>query len=1048
MSDPQTSTPNELLDGLLGDFLDESDQLLTQLNERLLQLDEWVRELDDRHDQTCDPNLLNEMFRAAHSLKGLSAMLGLTDINNLTHKIENVFDAARKNELTVNGDVTELIFRGLDHLSALIDLLKQPGGEPVDCNIVVDAIRCLLQTAGVERAQSSQADAEKAMQADPPQESPATAEGGKGGRHLLCEAPDGRAPTEGRSRQEVPAPLPLDGDPWENVQDEDEIPEKYLSIFIDETEAGLDALTSTLLVLEGGGDGNDLKGLVGAVHKIKGSAAAIGLNRIAKLAHLMEDLLEELIESSASLSAATTDVLLKCTDALQRNVSQLKQGTVDSDPFGELAADLLHARSGLSAADVQEPVNNGGQPSLAPSAFAADSDQDLVTVKADGPHSPASQRTTYAGEVRFEPAFPASGLKARLIYEKLAKLGEMTACDPPPEQLDEMEQVDVFRFRLATDQPLEAIRDRVRVAGVLETSIEPVDGMSADDRRSSSDATDSNIPPSMPENGATAESSSSAAGRTAGQATPDAARVAPRTTAGSSSPAGDAHGQTSAGTSRQTDAPQRPTETVRVDIDRLDHLMDLAGQLVINKAQFTQIGDKLRTAMGTKKSAQALNRVSAELDRMGGQMTLRLDGEHSPGALEALRAHVRRIQKELEPLCREVQDLSRAHDFVEDLFEAIHQLGRVSDGIQQSVMDTRMVPIGPLFARFKRVVRDITRSTGKQARLEIRGENTELDKRMIDELGDPLVHLVRNSVDHGIESPEVRLAAGKPREGTVTLEAFHRGNSIVIEVRDDGQGLDAERILRKCLEKGLLTKADAEKLTTQQIYQKIWEPGLSTAEKVTEVSGRGMGMDIVKSKIEELSGTAEIMSLPGQGTTITIKLPLTLAILPSLMVEIGKDVFAIPMECVVEIVSVAQSRLNSVQGRQMANVRGRVVSLLRLDDLLAFHDGRTPHAPREVQPGEPHAEREEYNRTAQREECNRTAETTLVIVGGVGEQVGLVVDRVIGEEDVVIKSIAENYQNVRGIAGASVLGDGRISLILDIAGLLEIVSKKAACSTH
>ena len=330
-----------------------------------------------------------------------------------------------------------------------------------------------------------------------------------------------------------------------------------------------------------------------------------------------------------------------------------------------------------------------------------------------------------------------------------------------------------------------------------------------------------------------------------------------------------------------------------------------------------------------------MNKVSAELDRMGGQIALRLDGEHSAGVLEGIRSHVRRIQNELEPLRREVQAFSQAHEFVEDLFEAIHQLGRVSDGIQQSVMDTRMVPIGPLFARFKRVVRDITRSTGKQARLEIRGENTELDKRMIDELGDPLVHLVRNSVDHGIESPEVREAAGKPREGTVTLDAFHRGNSIVIEVRDDGKGLDADRILRKCLEKGLVTKADAEKMTTQQIYQKIWEPGLSTAEKVTEVSGRGMGMDIVKSKIEELSGTADINSVPGQGTTITIKLPLTLAILPSLMVEIRGDVFAIPMEAVVEIVSVARNQLSSVQGRQMASVRGRVVSLLRLGDLLA-----------------------------------------------------------------------------------------------------------------
>ena len=370
---------------------------------------------------------------------------------------------------------------------------------------------------------------------------------------------------------------------------------------------------------------------------------------------------------------------------------------------------------------------------------------------------------------------------------------------------------------------------------------------------------------------------------------------------------------------------------------------------------------------------------------MGGQIAMRLDGEHSASMLEGVRSHVRRIQNELEPLRREVQTFSQAHEFVEDLFEAIHQLGRVSDGIQQSVMDTRMVPIGPLFARFKRVVRDITRSTGKQARLEIRGENTELDKRMIDELGDPLVHLVRNSVDHGIEPPDVREAAGKPREGTVTLDAFHRGNSIVIEVRDDGKGLDADRILRKCLEKGLVTKADAEKMTTQQIYQKIWEPGLSTAEKVTEVSGRGMGMDIVKSKIEELSGAADIDSVPGQGTTITIKLPLTLAILPSLMVEIRGDVFAIPMEAVVEIVSVARDQLSSVQGRQMASVRGRVVSLLRLGDLLA---STAPAAPGRPDP----------------------SETTLVIVGEAGEEVGLAVDRVIGEEDVVIKSIAENYR--------------------------------------
>ena len=766
------------------------------------------------------------------------------------------------------------------------------------------------------------------------------------------------------------------------MRDEGEIPQKYLSIFIDESEASLDGLTSTLLSLDSGGNRDDLKNLMGTAHKIKGSAASIGLNRIAKLAHLMEDVLQDLTETHGSLSTGVADVFLKCTDALQRYVAELKQGSPHSDHFGQLASELLAARSGNSVLET----------------FG---------------------KTTYVGKVTFEPSLPAVGLKASLIYEKLAKLGEVSECDPRPESFDEIEQLDCLRFRLITDQPLQAVKDRLRVAGVLEASVEPAGAtFVAPDDNGATEVTSPGFLVAGEGPGALNPRPNSTE---AAAEQPAAASSAPPTP-GIAKAKSAQEGEPRPASGCPTDAGQRPTETVRVDIDRLDHLMDLAGQLVINKAQFVQIGDKFRGTLGCKHSEQALNKVSTELDRMGSQIALRLDGEQSAAVLEGIRSHVRRIQNELEPLRREVEAFSRARDVVEDLFEAIHQLGRVSDGIQQSVMDTRMVPIGPLFARFKRVVRDITRSNGKQARLEIRGENTELDKRMIDELGDPLVHLVRNSVDHGIESPEVREAAGKPREGTVTLDAFHRGNSIVIEVRDDGKGLDADRILRKCLEKGLVTKADADKMTTQQIYQKIWEPGLSTAEKVTEVSGRGMGMDIVKSKIDDLSGTVDINSAPGQGTTITIKLPLTLAILPSLMVEIRGDVFAIPMEAVVEIVSVAQNQVNSVQGRQMACVRGRTVSLLRLGDLLSFHG-------------------------AGRDTASPSAETTLVIVGEAGQEVGLAVDRVIGEEEVVIKSIADNFANVPGIAGASILGDGRISLILDIAGLVEIVSQKAACST-
>ena len=409
---------------------------------------------------------------------------------------------------------------------------------------------------------------------------------------------------------------------------------------------------------------------------------------------------------------------------------------------------------------------------------------------------------------------------------------------------------------------------------------------------------------------------------------------------------------------------------------------------------------------------------------MTGAADSRIDQNHLQTRLENFHAQARRVQNELQVVHNEVQAVSQARGSVKDLLETIHQFGRISDAVQQAVMDTRMVPVGQLFTRFNRVVRDIARESGKEIRLEVRGEKTELDKRMIDELSDPLIHMVRNSADHGIETPEAREAAGKLRCGTVTLEAFHRGNNIVIRVNDDGKGLDTNRILRKCVEKGILSEADAEKMAPAQIHQMIWAPGMSTAEKVTGVSGRGMGMDIVKSKIEGLNGSVDIESIPGRGTTMTIRLPVTLAILPSLMVEIGGDVFAMPMETVSEIASVDQGHLTTVHGQQMAIVRQRAISLVRLGDTLSFHD------------------REQGTETPPAEE------TTLVIIGESGREIGLAVDHVIGEEDIVIKSIAENYKNVSGIAGASILGDGRVSLILDVAALIEMVSKatvRGAC---
>ncbi len=274
--------------------------------------------------------------------------------------------------------------------------------------------------------------------------------------------------------------------------------------------------------------------------------------------------------------------------------------------------------------------------------------------------------------------------------------------------------------------------------------------------------------------------------------------------------------------------------------------------------------------------------------------------------------------------------------------------------------------------------------------------------------------MVRNSADHGVESPEDRIASGKPEEGVVVLDAFHQGNSIMIQVTDDGQGLDETKILNRAIEKGIVTAADAERLTRFQIQQFIWDPGFTTAEHVTEISGRGMGMDIVRSKIEQLNGLVEVDSEVGKGSTFTIKLPLTMAILPSLMATIQGDVFALPIESIQEIVSLPMERLDRVHGQTTATIRDRIVSVVALTDIFTW-----PQA-------------------APSAETSSNAECTLVVLTHEGKEIGLVVDHLLGEQDVVIKSMAENFQNIPGIAGASILGNGSVSLILDTAALIEM----------
>ena len=409
-------------------------------------------------------------------------------------------------------------------------------------------------------------------------------------------------------------------------------------------------------------------------------------------------------------------------------------------------------------------------------------------------------------------------------------------------------------------------------------------------------------------------------------------------------------------------------------------------------------------------------------------------GSPGAGTQDRWTAHVRRLLDNFRAIQDELNLIREAREQLKALADAIHSLGRVSDGLQKGVLDTRMVPIGPLFERFRRVIRDLSLSSGKEVILQIGGEKTELDKRMIDELSDPLIHMVRNAVDHGLELPSEREAAGKPRAGTVSLLASHRGNSVMITVSDDGRGINTERIRDKIVAKGLIGRAEAQELSDRDLIAYIWHPGLSTAETITEISGRGVGMDIVKSRIENLSGTFDVRSVSGQGTTFIIRLPLTLAIMSSLLVRIYDEVYAIPLDHISEIVEVRPHQIYRVQGRPTIEIRKKIIALVALGDVFRWGGKDHPSVCNGSLPGggtHPSAEEASDKRT-------------IVVVQNGETTIGLLVDQLIGMQEVVLKSLEKNFRTIPGLSGASILGDGRVSLILDLDAVIDLMARLPA----
>ena len=464
-------------------------------------------------------------------------------------------------------------------------------------------------------------------------------------------------------------------------------------------------------------------------------------------------------------------------------------------------------------------------------------------------------------------------------------------------------------------------------------------------------------------------------------------------------------------------------ETMRVEIDRLDDLMNLAGELVVNRARFVQISSQISPA---HRKASTLNRIREFCDSLRHTIDGLEDETAEPGDRSAL---VEQLRCGLELMDEHSEIWEHDRGYLEKFGEAIDQLSRVSQNLQKGVLDTRMVPVGPLFNRFKRVVRDLSTERGKRVNLLIRGEKTELDKRMIDALGDPLVHLVRNSIDHGLESPQVRRADDKPDVGTIFLEATHSGNNVYIHVRDDGGGIDVEKIKAKLISNRVLSESAAGELSDEQALDYIWHPGFSTAREITDVSGRGVGMDVVLNRIRKLNGSIEVESVPQQGTHFTIRLPLTLAIINCLLVKIRGVVFSMPIDEVREIVSVGDDDVVTVQGKRTIDVRDEFIPLVTIDEIFDWHDidyGHDEPRGRESDGGEPDADAQA---------------SQVVILQIAGKTMGLRVDELLGSQDMVIKSLSDNFIDIRGLSGASILGDGSVGLMLDVGTAYQMATQ-------
>lgn len=733
---------------------------------------------------------------------------------------------------------------------------------------------------------------------------------------------------------------------------------QYLGIFLDEAREHLQAMNEGLLALETNPkDSAVIERVFRAAHTLKGMSATMGFSAVAELTHAMENVLDKFRQKQVEVKPESMDVLFRCLDVLEGFTNAVAAGGDTSLDPSALIKDLQVLASGgvvkvTAAPEPAEPAKSSPESSAAPAAAsatepAAGGDPDsgwgeelpvpALTLTdeelAELDEARGNGYRLYQVTVELDEQCILKSARAYLVIRNLEDQGRVLHLDPSIEQLEEDKFARVFSLYYTThlmgEEVLNAVRSVSEISRVWVT-------------QAGFPAAGGNAP--APKEAAAHEPAGAPASASETAAEPAKSPVRDAANRPSEPQAAPERGSTEtaqAGGVVTTATHQAVRQTVRVDIEKLDSLMNLVGELVINRSRLAQIGTRAKVPL---------------------------------------------------------------------LGETVEDLARITTDLQGLVMKARMVPIDQVFNRFPRMVRDLARELGKEINLVIEGHETELDRTVVDEIGDPLVHLLRNAVDHGIEAPDIRRASGKDPAGEVRITARHEGNQVVVEVSDDGKGVDPAKVKAKAVERGIVTAEEAAQMNDQEAYALLFRSGFSTAEKVTDISGRGVGLDVVTNKIQSLNGTVELQSRPGAGSRFIIKLPLTLAIIQALLVELGRsEVYALPLENIEEIIKVRQETLKSIQRAEYLLFRGQVIPVLRLGALFD-----TPGAGSE---GE---------------------ELDVVVVKSAGRRLGLVVDQLLGQQEIVIKSLDSLLADVKGFAGATILGDGKVALILDILSLNRV----------